>query len=136
MGAICKHCNQDMLVAEGCANNVILYPDKLRVYPIPYNHEDEGIDDRCHDCGCMIGEIHHPGCDMEVCPRCSGQLISCGCLDIGANKVSDERGITKADRDFVRRRQIEEQIKARVEREQSSSITRFLVERQKARKKK
>jgi len=33
----------------------------------------------CHDCGAKEGEIHELGCDMEVCPFCSGQLISCGC---------------------------------------------------------
>jgi ferredoxin len=33
----------------------------------------------CHDCNCKEGEIHMPGCDMEVCPFCGGQLISCDC---------------------------------------------------------
>ncbi len=35
---------------------------------------------RCHDCGIQDGGSHHPGCDAERCPRCKGQLISCGCL--------------------------------------------------------
>jgi len=24
----------------------------------------------CGDCGAPKGGYHHPGCDMEVCPRC------------------------------------------------------------------
>jgi hypothetical protein len=36
---------------------------------------------RCHDCNVLAGGRHHPGCDNERCPRCSGQLISCSCLD-------------------------------------------------------
>lgn len=34
----------------------------------------------CHDCGVVDGQLHVPMCDMEVCPRCFGQLITCGCL--------------------------------------------------------
>lgn len=33
----------------------------------------------CHDCGVSEGEIHHLGCDMERCPFCGKQLISCDC---------------------------------------------------------
>src|SRR5438309_1320391 len=38
----------------------------------------------CHDCGAKEGELHLPHvsgdvCDMEVCPKCGGQLLSCGC---------------------------------------------------------
>jgi TIR domain len=33
----------------------------------------------CHDCAAKRGEFHVPGCDMERCPECGGQLISCEC---------------------------------------------------------
>lgn len=35
---------------------------------------------RCHDCGCKEGELHDLGCDMETCPRCGGQIITCDCV--------------------------------------------------------
>ena len=37
---------------------------------------------QCHDCSCEIGHQHAPGCDMEECPFCGGQLISCNCCYI------------------------------------------------------
>ena len=33
----------------------------------------------CHDCGAKEGELHQPGCDMERCPFCGRQLITCDC---------------------------------------------------------
>ena len=31
----------------------------------------------CHDCAAPIGNLHHLGCDEELCPHCGWQLISC-----------------------------------------------------------
>jgi len=33
----------------------------------------------CGDCAVLFGELHVPGCDLECCPVCRGQIISCGC---------------------------------------------------------
>ena len=33
----------------------------------------------CHDCNVKEGELHELGCDMETCPFCRNQLISCDC---------------------------------------------------------
>ena len=36
---------------------------------------------KCHDCPALEGEYHEPGCDVERCPFCGDQLISCDCCD-------------------------------------------------------
>lgn len=34
----------------------------------------------CGDCGVFPGELHQSGCDIEQCPRCGFQAISCNCI--------------------------------------------------------
>jgi hypothetical protein len=36
-------------------------------------------DKSCHDCATTTGQRHHVGCDMEQCPRCGNQAITCDC---------------------------------------------------------
>ena len=76
---ICKCCDREMSDPEtvSCSGNThIEYPDGEKIQPIPHSGEK-----RCGECGVAPGGMHHPGCDLEKCPRCEGQIISCGCLD-------------------------------------------------------
>jgi hypothetical protein len=81
--AKCHWCDQEMTddaVRTCSGNDVVDYPDgkvMVSVAYVPYYGDDQ----RCPDCHIAKGGKHHPGCDMERCPRCKGQLISCGCLD-------------------------------------------------------
>jgi hypothetical protein len=77
--AICDHCGKDMLEIDDCsANRGIKYHDG-EILPSSTFHFNEQSG-RCHDCGIRHGGYHHPGCDVERCPRCGGHLISCKCF--------------------------------------------------------
>lgn len=67
--------------------------DGVTYEPLPYNAVKDVIGSlgrRCHDCGVLDGGIPHFGCDMELCPVCGGQFISCGCFDECYEHLSDD----------------------------------------------
>ena len=73
----CDYCKKEMNTASTCSwNKTVEYPDGKKLNSSLYKDSV-----KCHDCGIKNGGKHHPGCDMERCPKCEGQLISCGCLD-------------------------------------------------------
>lgn len=75
----CSWCNEEMKDESivTCKSSSTSFPDGVELDSIPYTDVDR--DRRCHDCGVKVGGYHHPGCDMERCPRCKGQLIGCRC---------------------------------------------------------
>jgi hypothetical protein len=80
--ANCSDCGLEMLEANSCtANSTIEFLDGSKLPSIAYvDPVGDGKERYCHDCGVVPGGKHHPTCDMERCPRCGGQLITCGCV--------------------------------------------------------
>jgi hypothetical protein len=72
------------------ANTVVEFAPGDTSPSIPYTQAGAAPTHRCHDCNVQIGGFHHPGCDMEECPRCYGQLISCGCIPDPEDEDEDE----------------------------------------------
>jgi len=70
-----------MTTAISCVVDAVRRDGRL-IPMIPYGAEPGGPvrADRCGDCGVFRGGWHHPGCDLQRCPACLGQLLSCDCL--------------------------------------------------------
>lgn len=81
--AVCTFCELEMTSARSCViDGIIIDGERFALAPYrgPSGRRVAGSADRCGDCGVARGGLHHPGCDLQRCPRCRDQLISCACV--------------------------------------------------------
>ena len=75
----CSDCKKEMMSSkvETCIFEKIILNGKI----YKRNTTQFDVNKRCHDCNIVNkkGNVHHFCCDMERCPRCKGQLLSCDC---------------------------------------------------------
>jgi len=82
----CEDCDQEMLGSKSCDQGLLAFDleaNRLTSKTYKRNTKYFDVNEHCHDCGIenKKGNIHHFGCDMERCPRCKGQLLSCECRE-------------------------------------------------------
>lgn len=78
--AICLDCDREMLTAPSCVVSTLHLTGAS--FPLtPYGGDGTSAPGggRCGDCGVEPGGFHHLGCDLQQCPRCQRQLLTCGC---------------------------------------------------------
>ena len=88
--AQCQYCEQEMLATDSCSSAAIVI-DGTSYTPLRYVTECgwTRVTGRCHDCNVVSGAVHHHGCDVEECPRCGDQSISCGCVWAGEEHLAE-----------------------------------------------
>ena len=73
--ATCGYCGRKMGKQECLYNHVVISGEEYQRVRVVESPLYEG-EPNC-ECGCEIGEVHHVGCDLEDCPRCGRQFLSC-----------------------------------------------------------
>jgi hypothetical protein len=69
-----------MLTARSCVVRAFHRQGRpIDLAPFGRGRRRQGDAARCGDCGVARGGWHHPGCDLQRCPVCRGQLLTCGC---------------------------------------------------------
>lgn len=82
----CTDCNKEMNKVKSCHGYPFI---KFKGEYYERNTHLFDMNKKCHDCGIenKQGNLHHTGCDVEVCSICGFQAISCGCNYDSRNKI-------------------------------------------------
>lgn len=79
--AICYFCNREMTTSDSCTATALNHGARqVALWPYGKGPGDRLGGPRCVDCGVKRGGYHHPGCDLQRCPICRRQMVSCDCL--------------------------------------------------------
>jgi len=73
---ICRGCELPMEDGTGCTVRAYSIADQ-EYARVPFSGFLP-----CHDCGVTRDQLHHLSCDVEECPRCQRQALSCGCREV------------------------------------------------------
>lgn len=77
--AVCSWCDREMLSARSCSLSE-LHRGGEPVAMVRFGSEPGWRRAaRCGDCGVSRRGFHHPGCDIQRCGVCHGQMLSCRC---------------------------------------------------------
>ena len=108
--AKCQFCEKEMTdpATISCDYPIILVMSKNgRVRECYYRNTTYfDANERCHDCEILNqpGCVHHAGCDIERCPKCGRQLISCGCF------AGDSIYAAKSDSQYCKGKEIKQPV--------------------------
>ncbi len=83
----CEDCNREMTTAASCTADALVIQGE-RFPRVRQVRAPTGPRGRCGDCGIQRGGFHHLGCDLESCPRCQRQLVSCRCPDVPKDEIA------------------------------------------------
>ena len=94
---MCNQCrgSKYMVMPKSCTHGYVKIGETI----YERNTEHHDVNEECHDCGIINGNIHHWGCDMERCPICDGQMIACDC-DWSDYQLGSTRRAKKAGKDI------------------------------------
>ena len=100
--AICTLCDQEMTEAASCSVEVLHQNGTpFELFPHGKDPGSRGARGRCPDCGVARVGYHHVGCDVQRCPSCRRQLISCDCRwDELRDEYVDDEYVVDDDEDL------------------------------------
>jgi hypothetical protein len=94
--ANCPTCKQEMKLTVSCTPEPLVIHGRL-YEPLRWSDEKRYgtvmVTYPCGDCATPPGGVHHHGCDIEECPACGRQAISCDCNYDWDEQHSDCSGI-------------------------------------------